>query len=561
MSDTESKRKKTNWTIVSIPLIIAVSLAIGIVVGSVFMTKIPVGVNDRKITSVLSLINSQYVDTLSIDELTELTLPKLLSDLDPHSAYIPAKDLDDVNNELGGSFTGVGIQFYIPSDTVVCVEIISGGPAEKAGLLPGDRIVSVNDTSFIGKTNEDVLKHLRGVKGTKVKVGIRRPGSRKTYIYTLTRDDIPVSSIDACYMIEDKIGYIKVNKFGTKTYNEFLTGLLRLKKEGAEKYIVDLRGNGGGLMESAILMVNEFMPNDRLIVSSKCREIRNNATVYSDGQGSFIDNELVVITNEYSASASEIFAGAMQDNDRGLVIGHRTFGKGLIQQQIELYDKSAIRLTIGRYYTPSGRCIQKNFKRGDDVGYNQELLDRYSNGELYSQDSIKVDKKDIYKTSGGRTVYGGGGIIPDIFVADDTTYITNYYVAVANAGLLQKYTNDFVDHHRTDLKKAGSAEKMLTMLPSDNALLQDFVQYAAKEGIVPRWYYINVSKKNILSALKSLIARGVFGAEAYYIIHNQTDNYVIQSVKALRSGKAQIPITEENIKNGKKKDGQKRTSK
>lgn len=532
--------------IVWIPLIVAISVVLGMIIGTLYISnKIgKIGINnDRKINAILNIINQNYVDTIEMNDLVEMSIPKILSNLDPHSSYIPAKDLDEVNSELEGSFSGIGISFFNMNDTITCIEILSGGPAEKAGMLNGDRIVSVNDSTLIGASNEDVLKRLRGPKGSKVKLGIRRTGSKKTYFYNLTRDDIPVSSIDAAYIIDKGIGYIRVNKFGQTTYDDFLQKLLDLRNDGAKKYIIDLRGNGGGLMESAILMANEFLDSNKLIVFTKARERKNSQEIWSDGNGTFRNEELVVLIDPYSASASEIFAGAIQDNDRGLIVGQRSFGKGLIQQQIELGDKSAIRLTIGRYYTPSGRCIQKDFVRGQEMQYMTEVYDRYSNGELYSRDSIKIDKNKIFETVNGRKVYGGGGIIPDIFVPTDTTGITAYYSQVANAGLIQQFVNNYTDKHRDALNKAKSVDEILRMLPSDEQLLQEFVQYAAANGVPARWYYVNMSRKLIVQPIKGLIARYVLGLNAYYIIHNKTDNTVRQAINALKANKAKVPIS------------------
>lgn len=532
--------------IVWIPLIVAISVVLGMIIGTLYISnKIgKIGINnDRKINAILNIINQNYVDTIEMNDLVEMSIPKILSNLDPHSSYIPAKDLDEVNSELEGSFSGIGISFFNMNDTITCIEILSGGPAEKAGMLNGDRIVSVNDSTLIGASNEDVLKRLRGPKGSKVKLGIRRTGSKKTYFYNLTRDDIPVSSIDAAYIIDKGIGYIRVNKFGQTTYDDFLQKLLDLRNDGAKKYIIDLRGNGGGLMESAILMANEFLDSNKLIVFTKARERKNSQEIWSDGNGTFRNEELVVLIDPYSASASEIFAGAIQDNDRGLIVGQRSFGKGLIQQQIELGDKSAIRLTIGRYYTPSGRCIQKDFVRGQEMQYMTEVYDRYSNGELYSRDSIKIDKNKIFETVNGRKVYGGGGIIPDIFVPTDTTGITAYYSQVANAGLIQQFVNNYTDKHRDALNKAKSVDEILRMLPSDEQLLQEFVQYAAANGVPARWYYVNMSRKLIVQPIKGLIARYVLGLDAYYIIHNKTDNTVRQAINALKANKAKVPIS------------------
>ena len=359
-------------------------------------------------------------------QLADLTLTSLLASLDPHSEYIPKESLQAVNEDLDGTFSGVGISFQIVNDTVTVVEAITGGPAEKLGIVAGDRIISANGKKLTGTdiTNEDVFKNLRGKKGTKVKLEIKRLNSPKTASYDVTRSDIPVNSVDASYIIEGThTGYMKLSKFTRNTYMEFLNALLDLDSKGMDKLVLDLRGNPGGYMEQAILIANEFLPGGRKIVYTKSRTEENKLDAVADGTGSHQDIPLAVIINEYSASASEIIAGAIQDNDRGIVVGRRSFGKGLVQNQTMLPDSSAIRLTVARYYTPSGRSIQKEYKIGETIDYERDILDRYNHGEFFHLDSVKLDKSKRYKTVGGRTVHGGGGIMPDIFVPEDTTEI------------------------------------------------------------------------------------------------------------------------------------------
>ena len=424
-----------------IPLAVSLAVIGGMLLGDLFSGKPYIVDYDRKLNTIFNLIADDYVDTVTVNDLVENAIPKILTELDPHTTYIPAKDLTAVNDELEGSFSGIGISFAIIEDTIRVTQVIPGGPSERAGLLAGDRIISIDDSTFVGPglNQIDVRdKHLKGKKNTIVKLGIKRDGNSELRSFDVIRGDVPLKSVDIAYMVNKETGYIKVNKFGRTTYDEFLSSLILLKSEGANKYIIDLRGNAGGYMETAILMANEFLPQNRLIVFTKGREKRNDSEVWSDGNGSFQNDEIIVLLDEFSASASEIFAGAIQDNDRGLIIGRRSFGKGLVQRQIVLPDSSAIRMTISRYYTPSGRCIQKDYKHGEDK-YNQELLDRYSHGELYSQDSIRIDTTQIFTTVSGRKVYGGGGIIPDIFVPNDTSGISSYYMKVANAGLIQKF--------------------------------------------------------------------------------------------------------------------------
>ncbi|MGM9828404.1 MAG: S41 family peptidase [Muribaculaceae bacterium] len=537
-------KRLTVW----LPVIIGVSVVAGIFIGGIFSGKNYLADSDRKLNTILNLIQQEYVDTVDIDELVENSIPKILTNLDPHSMYISAKELSSVNDELEGNFSGIGISFMVMSDTIRIIEVISGGPSEKVGLLPGDRIVAINDTSCIGIKDEDVKKQLRGIKDTKVKLGIKRSTSKKILNFTVTRGDIPVSTIDAAYMIDKITGYVKLNKFGKKAYQEFLTEMLMLRSQGAERFIIDLRGNGGGLMQPALLIANEFLPENNLIVFTKGREKKNDEQIWSDGMGSFKEEELVVLIDEYTASSSEILAGAIQDNDRGLIIGRRSFGKGLIQQQIPLPDSSAIRLTIARYYTPSGRCIQKDFKRGDENQYSLEVYDRYNHGEIFSKDSIKVNEDNEYYTVSGRKVYGGGGIIPDIFVPSDTAGISQYYINVANAGLLQKFAYQYTDINREALSKMSDYTELLRRLPSNDALLWDFVSFAVDNGVAARWYYINQSRDLILTRLKALIARDVFGNEAFYPIYNSKDNNIDAAMKAFKKNKAKFPIMPEDEK-------------
>ncbi|MCH4155705.1 MAG: S41 family peptidase, partial [Muribaculaceae bacterium] len=408
------------------------------------------------------------------------------------------------------------------------------------------RIVSINDTTFVGKkvTNDAAMSHLKGPKGTVVKLGIKRNNSRSLLTFNVKRGDIPVNSIDAAYMVDNLTGYIKVNKFGKTTYDEFLNALAKLKNSGAKRYMIDLRGNGGGYMEMAILMANEFLPEGQLIVQTKGREKKNDSQVWSDGNGSFQDAEFAVLVDEYSASSSEIFAGAIQDNDRGLIVGRRTFGKGLVQKQFTLPDSSAIRLTIARYYTPSGRCIQKDYKKGLE-NYDEDIVDRYTHGELYNRDSIKVDKSKVYETVHGRKVYGGGGIIPDIFVPTDTTGMTSYYINVFNGGLLQQFAFRYVGINRATFNKLKDYKQLLRIMPSNDELLNDFVAFAGQNGIPARWYYIDMSRDLIVTQLKALIARDIFGNDAFYPIFNRNDKTIQIALKALDNHKAAFPITDE----------------
>lgn len=541
-------------SIIWYPLVISIAIVLGIVIGNYISTKKFTLDKDRKINAVLNLIQSEYVDSIDVKDLVEQAIPAIIGNLDPHSYYIPASDIRAENEKLDGSLSGIGVSFFMMNDTANVDQVIPNGPAEKVGMLAGDRIISVNGESIVGGTltAEGIRSKIRGEKGTKVRIGVKRNTSKKTLTFTITRDDIPMNTIDVSYLLDDKTGYIKIAQFGKNTYDEFFAALSKLKKDGASRYIVDLRGNPGGYMEMAILMVNEFLEQGELIVYTKGRKEREDIQVWSDDQGSFHDAQVAVLIDEYSASASEIMAGALQDNDRGLVVGRRSFGKGLVQKQIYLPDSSAIRLTIARYYTPSHRCIQKDYTLGDEDDYSKELYDRYSHGELYSADSIKVDKSKIFRTANGRIVYGGGGIVPDIFVPNDTTGITTYYRAVANLGLLQQYVYTYVDINRDQLKNVKTVKQLMGMMPSDDALTYDFVCYARDNGVPMRWYYINLSRSLIARQLRALVIRDVLGSEEFYRYYNRTDNTVNAALKALNDGKGKFPIT---LTNTKKKKG------
>lgn len=535
--------KKRNLGLVALPLLMAGGVIGGVFIGT-YITKRSLSAEQEKLRTVLSLVESEYVDKIDVDSLVEATLPNLLTSLDPHSAYIPAEELNDVNDDLAGSFSGVGVSFQIVNDTVRVVEVIPGGPAEKVGILQGDRIIKADTVSLTGPeiTSENVFKNLRGQKGTKVELTIKRSNSPKEVKFDVIRGDIPVNSVDVSYMMSDDTGYLRVTKFSRNTYMEFFNALNDLKSEGAKKYVIDLRGNTGGFMDQAIYMANEFLPAGRMIVYTKGRRPENETMAISDGTGRFQDAEITVLTNEGSASASEIFAGAIQDNDRGLVVGRRSFGKGLVQNQTELPDSSAIRLTVARYYTPSGRSIQKEYKRGDNGKYDLDIVDRFSHGEFYSADSIKHDESKIFTTSNGRKVYGGGGIMPDVFVPEDTTGITSYYINVANQGLIQKFSFSVADKYREMLNGVKEIDRFLKVLPRDNTLLENFVTYAAKNGVPARWYYINQSRDLLLSQIKAMIARDVLGYPAFIELLNEDDKAVNKAFELLQQGKSPVDI-------------------
>ena len=492
-------KNKINLGLVALPSLLALGIVAGIFIGK-YITRRTLSNEEEKLRTVLRLIEHEYVDKIDVDSLIESSLPDLLTSLDPHSAYIPSTELQAVNDDLEGSFSGVGISFQIVNDTVRVVEVIAGGPAEKVGILTGDRIIKADTVPLTGSeiSTKDVFDNLRGPKGSKVELLVKRANAKKPVVFDVVRNDIPVNSVDCSYMVNDSTGYLRVTKFARNTYNEFFTALNDLKAQGAGKYIVDLRGNTGGFMDQAIYMANEFLPAGRMIVYTKGRRPENETMAISDGGGNFKNSEIVVLTNEYSASASEIFAGAIQDNDRGLVIGRRSFGKGLVQNQTELPDSSAIRLTVARYYTPSGRCIQKEYSRGRDGKYDLDIVDRFSHGEFYNADSVKLDKSKIFSTSNGRTVYGGGGIMPDLFVPEDTTGYTSYYINVVNNGLIQKFAYSVADRYRDMTGDVKSIERLLKVLPRDNTLLDNFVSFAVKNGSLQDGT-TSISRKNCCS--------------------------------------------------------------
>lgn len=535
--------KKRNLALVAVPLLMAGGLIGGVYIGS-YITKRSLSPEEEKLRTVLRLVETEYVDKIDVDSLIESSLPGLLASLDPHSAYIPSEELNDVNDDLAGSFSGVGVQFQIVNDTVRVVEVVPGGPAEKVGILQGDRIIKADTVSLTGSgiTSDNVFKNLRGQKGTKVVLTIKRSNSSKPLTFDVIRGDIPVNSVDVSYMIDEEVGYLRVTKFSRNTYMEFYNALNNLKAEGAKKFVIDLRGNTGGFMDQAIYMANEFLPAGKMIVYTKGRRPENETMAISDGRGRFPDSEITVLTNESSASAAEIFAGAIQDNDRGLVVGRRSFGKGLVQNQTELPDSSAIRLTVARYYTPSGRSIQKEYSRGDVSKYDLDIVDRFTHGEFYSADSIKLDKNKIFTTGNGRTVYGGGGIMPDIFVPEDTTGYTSYYINVANNGLIQKFAFSVADKYRDMLDGVKNIDRFLKVLPRDNTLLENFVSYAARNGVPARWYYINQSRDLLLSQIKAMIARDVLGYSAFIELLNEDDKAVDKAYTLLKEGKSPVEI-------------------
>ncbi|MBQ8442172.1 MAG: S41 family peptidase [Bacteroides sp.] len=531
--------KKTRY----IPIIIAVSIVAGIFIGTFYANRFSenktgygiISNTSNKLNGLLNIIDNQYVDTVNISELTEDAMPQILGELDPHSSYIPAKDLQAVNDDLRGSFSGIGVQFTIQQDTIHISNVIPGGPSEKVGIMAGDRIVEIDDSAFVGKivTNEESMKRLKGPKGSEVKLGVFRQGEKELLHFNIIRGDIPVKSIDAAYMLNDKFGYIKINKFGETTYPEMLIALAQLHQNQCQGIVIDLRGNTGGYMGAAIQMVNEFLPKGRLIVYTEGRKSpRENYP--SNGTGSSQQLPVIVLLDEGSASASEIFAGAIQDNDRGTIIGRRSFGKGLVQQPIEFNDGSAIRLTIARYYTPSGRCIQKPYKKGHDEQYELDILTRYEHGEFFSQDSIKQDESHIYYTSLGRPVYGGGGIMPDIFVPQDTTGVTSYFNMAVNRGLTIQFAFQYTDQNRQKLQKYDNADDLLKYLKKQN-ILEKFASFAEKKGLKRRNLLMYKSKALFDRNLYGNIIYNMLNMEEYLKFLNQSDKTVLKALEVLEA--------------------------
>lgn len=523
-----------------LPVCALLILALGYLVGRHGAMQDSRYVGNDKMNQALQLIREQYVDSVSEDELMDMALAALFESLDPHSEYIPKADLQAVNEDLDGSFSGVGISFQIVADTVTVVDAIVGGPAEKLGIMAGDRIISADGEPLAGPsvTNEDVFRLLRGKKGSTVDLEIKRQNSTKTAHYSVKRNDIPVNSVDASYIMDDgKTGYIKLSKFTRNTFLEFMTAASSLQAEGAKSLILDLRGNPGGYMDQAILIANQFLPAGRKIVFTKARTEENRMESLADGSGFLQDVPVAILLNEYSASASEIIAGAIQDNDRGPVVGRRSYGKGLVQTQIDLPDKSAIRLTVARYYTPSGRSIQKEYKIGEIFDYEMDIMNRYERGEFYHLDSIKLDRTKAFHTTGGRTVYGGGGIMPDYFVPEDTTFVTSYYINVNNAGLIQQYSYSLVDRYRSLAKGMTDGSQVLHLLPSDDHLIEGFAEYAESKGVPARWYYIDISRPVLLGQLKAFVVRDLLGYDQFYKIFNLTDRTIEVALDVLNNGK------------------------
>jgi len=532
------------------PLWLAVSVVIGIFIGTFFANRFSgnrlsiINSGSNKLNDLLHIVDDQYVDTVNVNDLVEKAMPTILSELDPHSVYISQKDVQQANDDLKGSFFGVGIEFTIRKDTIHVQNVISNGPSERAGLLAGDKIVEIDGQAFVGKdvTNDEAMRRLKGDKDTKVKIGVVRGKEKQIRRYTVTRGEIPMKSVTASYMLDDKTGYIKIKNFGDKTYPELLIALASLGQSGLENLVIDLRGNTGGYLGSAVQMANEFLSRGKLIVYTEGRHSARQE-YRSDGRGSYQKIPLVVLIDEGSASASEIFAGAIQDNDRGTIIGRRSFGKGLVQQPISLHDGSMIRLTIARYYSPSGRCIQKPYTNGADRSYEEDLINRYQHGEFFSQDSIKHEGPE-YHTSNGRVVYGGGGITPDIFVAEDTADVTSYYKEASMSGLILQFAYEYVDDNRQRLSIYSNRQALEAGLKKLNTV-ELFVQYAEKNGLKRRNLMIQKSHRLLERYINSRLIYNVLDEQAWTEYLNQDDPAISEALRVFKAGES-FPKSKKN---------------
>ena len=542
--------KNSKFTVV-LPAVIACSIALGILLGGkVFRNDRPrskqgqnlMTRNNNKIDMLLSLVNNTYVDTISIDSLIENAIPVIVDELDPHSSYLTKAEVLEANEIYDAQFDGIGVTFNMLTDTVIVLNVISGGPSADAGIQSGDRIITVNDSIIAGvkMPQNNVVKRLRGPRGSQVKLGIQRYGHKDLIPITVTRGAIPIKSIVAAYMIRPEIGYIRFEQFSGTSYQELISAISGLKDQGMKKLILDIRGNGGGLLDQAIIIANEFLPKDKMIVYTQNREGQKDIK-YSDGQGSFTEEELVVLIDENSASASEILAGALQDNDRGTIIGRRSFGKGLVQGQFPFPDGSALRLTIARYYTPVGRSIQKPYDKGRETYYN-EVYDRYQHNEMFSADSIHFNDSLKFTTPGGKIVYGGGGIMPDIFVPIDTSDITTYFRAVTDwdKNILYRFTLEFSDRNRSRLNEINSLEELDRFFAEQPNLLNDFIAFAARSGVAPNAADIAKSRALILSQLKAYIGRNsALEDNAFYHNIQQIDPVIDKALEALNQSVSQ----------------------
>jgi carboxyl-terminal processing protease len=528
------EQKNSSYQI-SLPLILCIGLAAGVLIGASLTNKSGAGEigNDvQKMREVLSLIKNEYVDEAETDVLVEDAIEHMLGKLDPHSSYLSAKDQVAANEDLRGNFEGIGIEFNIFHDTLVVVAALSGGPSESVGLRSGDKIVKVNETNIasVGLSTLDVQKHLKGPKGTEVKIEVVRKNVKEPITFTIIRDKIPQYSVDASYMINPDIGYIKVNRFSQTTYSEVKDAVSKLKKSGMTKLVLDLQGNPGGYMDQAIGIADEFLKKGEKIVFTKGQETKYNEESFATDRGDFEQGDLIILVNESSASASEIVAGALQDNDRALIVGRRSYGKGLVQRPFSLNDGAEVRLTISRYYTPSGRSIQKPYDNLEE--YENDISKRYKKGEFFSADSIHFNDSLKYETLNGRSVYGGGGIMPDYFVPLDTTSSSKYFNQLFNANILREYAFTFAEQNKTQLEEKGYTS-YLEKFEVNEAMLSRVVVMGMNEKITPRPNDLAKNKRLFQVYLKAEIARNVWDNESFYPIINETNEVLQQAIKLI----------------------------
>ncbi len=530
---------------VLLPLFVAAGVALGIFLGQ-FLGRSSaesdirgilrsLALPQNKVSQTLSLIETQYVDSVAMDSLVERTLPVIVAELDPHSVYIPASEMAEINEPLDGEFDGIGVVFNMATDTVIVLNVIPSGPSDKAGVVAGDRIVRINDSLVAGQgiPQREIMRRLRGKRGTEVRLALERRGIGEAVEVTVVRGKIPIRSLTAALMLTDDIAFVKLDQFARTSHAELLDALAALRTQGMRRLILDLRGNSGGFLDQAIAIANEFLPAERLIVYT---EDRNHERIeqYSDGTGSAADLDLAVLIDEGSASSSEILAGALQDNDRGTIIGRRSFGKGLVQQQIPYADGSALRLTVARYYTPTGRSIQKPYTSGDAEAYDADIWNRYQHNEFFSADSIRFDDSLRRTTPAGKTVYGGGGIMPDLFVPLDTTALTKYYLEVSGRNILYRYTIEYADAHRRELNAVRTTADLRALLDADKGLVDDFVRYAARNGVAPRAGDIARSRSLIEAQLKAYIGRNTALEDSgYFLSIHPEDEVIVRAIAEL----------------------------
>lgn len=523
------------------PLLLALCVVVGILLGTFYASHFSgnrlsiINTGSNKLNYLLQMIDNNYVDTVNMTDLIEDAMPQILSELDPHSSYISARDAEESVEELKGSFSGIGVRFSVQKDTVNVMNVIKGGPSEKVGILAGDRIIAADDSSLIGKENRDIMRMLRGAKNSKVRLKVVRHGSAKPLTFTVVRGDVPVESVDAYFMLDNRTAYIAIESFGENTYAEMLVALAQLNVEGMRNLIIDLRGNRGGYMQTAIQMVNEFLPAGQLVVYTEGRKSKREE-YRTDGRGAFQNLPLIVLIDEGSASASEIFAGAIQDNDRGTVIGRRSFGKGLVQQPIEFKDGSIVRLTVARYYTPSGRCIQKPYEKGKGEEYENDLMARYERGEFFSADSIH-QTGPAYKTRIGRDVYGGGGITPDIFIPEDTTLYTSYFKEAVYMGLTIQFAFYFTDQHRAELNKCDDVKQAVQWLKRQN-VLEQFARFAEEKGLRRRNLMLQRSATLLERNLFSNIIYNAWDQPMRLQYLSKEDPSVLRALQIFEEGKS-----------------------